>query len=73
MSLGQDAPDPLLVVGWAGKRCLGAWNVTKGGNPAFFGLLDAGTITLKWRLADGSEKSAAVNVIDRPVRYVIGK
>lgn len=71
VSLGKDAPDPLLVVGYAGKRCLGAWNVTRGGNPAFFGLTDAGTVTLKWKLPTGEEKSAKVDVIDRAVRYVV--
>ena len=73
VSLGKDAPSPLVVVGYAGKRCLGAWNVERGGNPAFFGLLDAGTIALKWRLPTGEEKSAKVDVIDRPVRYVVGQ
>ncbi len=73
VALGKDAPSPLLVTGYNGKRCLGAWNVTAGGAPAFFGLTDAGTLTLKWKLRDGTEKSASVNVIDRPVRYVIGQ
>ena len=70
---GKGTPEPLLVTGWSGKRCLGAWNVTSGGAPAFFGLTDAGTVSLKWKLPDGSEKSAKVNVIDRPVRFVIGQ
>jgi len=70
---GKAVPEPLLVTGWSGKRCLGAWNVTAGGPPGFFGLVDAGTVTLKWKLPGGAEQKKDLSVIDRPVRFVIGQ
>ena len=62
---------PVLVTGWSGKRCLGAWNVTANGAPAFFGLEEAGRITLKWRFPGGKEQTKEIVVIDKPVRFVL--
>jgi len=62
---------PLTVVGFTADRNLGAWNVRAGGRGAFFGLLEAGSCTVRWRLPgrDPAEKKLAVK--DRPVRFAL--
>lgn len=67
----EKSTTPVLVTGWSGKRCLGAWNVTANGAPAFFGLEEAGRITLKWRFPGGKEQTKEIVVIDGPVRFVL--
>jgi hypothetical protein len=51
---------PVAVTGWIGKRCLGAWNVLPGVSQAGFGRMDAGPLTLKWRLPGGKEQTKEV-------------
>ncbi|MBM4142120.1 MAG: VCBS repeat-containing protein [Lentisphaerae bacterium] len=51
---------PVAVTGWIDKRCLGAWNVLPGVSRGNFGRLDAGPVTLKWRLPGGGEQSREI-------------
>lgn len=62
---------PVAVTGWAGDRCLGAWNVVAGTRDAFLGILDAGPITIKWKLPGGKEQKKEIIIEDKPVRFVI--
>ena len=60
-------PGPINVFLWKGTRCLGAAVVQPGRAPAFFGIQDAGSYTLKWRLPGGQEMSKTIPVTDKPV------
>ena len=62
---------PVTVTGWMGKRCLGAWNVSPGVSQAFFGRMDAGAVTLKWRLPGGKEQQRDVVVEKATARVEI--
>ncbi len=68
---GKGLTEPILVSGWVGDRPMGSWKVTEGGAGAFFGLLDAGKVTLKWRVPGGEEQSKSIRVLDKPVRFVL--
>jgi hypothetical protein len=57
---GASHKGPITVTGWIGKRCLGAWNVLPGVSQGYFGRLDAGPVTLKWRLPGGKEQEKEV-------------
>ncbi|MGA2068700.1 MAG: hypothetical protein ABSG86_27275 [Thermoguttaceae bacterium] len=52
------------------KRCLGTAVVTAGSAPAFFGVEEAGAVTLKWRLPGGEEKSRNM-VAEKVVRVLL--
>ena len=60
LPVGGSNKGPVAVTGWAGKRCLGVWNVLPGVSQACFGLTEAGVATLKWRLPGGKEQSKDV-------------
>jgi len=62
---------PLTVTGYKAGRCLGAWNVTAGTTEAFVGVLDAGPVTLKWRIPPGKPGTKDILIENHPVRYVI--
>jgi hypothetical protein len=62
---------PVTVSGWQKDRCLGAWNVTPGTTEASFGLPKAGTVTLKWKTADGKAVQKDVAVDKTPVRVLL--
>lgn len=62
---------PLTVTGWQDKRCLGAWSVIPGTQEAFFGMVDGGSVLLKWTLPNGKEKQKTVEVDEKPVRVVL--
>ena len=69
VALRPGEAEPVMVTGWSGRRCLGAWPVTSGGPPAFFGLVDAGPVTLKWRFPGAEPQTQEVLVVDRPVHF----
>lgn len=50
---------PVSVTGWVGDRLLGAWSIMPGTSDAFFGVRDAGVVTIKWQIpgSDKAEKS----------------
>lgn len=60
LPVGGSNKGPVAVTGWAGKRCLGVWNVLPGVSQACFGLTEAGVVTLKWRLPGGKEQTKDV-------------
>jgi len=60
LPVGGRYKGPVAVTGWAGKRCLGVWNVQPGVSRACFGSTEAGTVTLKWRMPGGKEQSKEV-------------
>jgi len=62
---------PLTVVGWRGKRCLGAWNVLAGTSEAFMGQEEAGPVILKWQTPGGKLQQKQVIVESGPVRVVL--
>ena len=62
---------PLTVTGWLDARCLGAWNVTRGGSTGFVGLMDFGRRKVKWRLPGGKLQENMIPVEDGPVRFLI--
>jgi hypothetical protein len=51
---------PVAVTGWIDQRCLGAWNLQLGVSQGHFGRMEAGPVTLKWRLPGGEEQSREV-------------
>lgn len=53
---------PVAVTGWAGKRCLGAWNVSPGTGQACFGLPEAGPVAVTWRMPDGRQETREVAI-----------
>jgi hypothetical protein len=62
---------PVSVAGAAGNRSLGAWNVIPGLQDAFFGISDAGTVDVKWKLPGPVAGGKAVTVKNRPVRIEV--
>jgi hypothetical protein len=75
----KSSAGPVLVSGWRGDGksdkakpfCLGAWNVTPGSSEAFFGISEAGPVTLKWQFPGGKPQEKTVTVEDRSVRVVL--
>lgn len=63
---------PVAVTGLAGEQNLGAWNVQPGVAEAFFGVKDAGMITLKWCVPGGETQSRQVLVKSKAVRVELG-
>lgn len=63
---------PVTVAGWMGSQGLGAWNVQPGVSEAFFGVKDAGMVTVKWQLPGGAQQSLQVLVKSKPVRVDLG-
>ncbi len=59
---------PLRVTGWAGTRCLGAWNVVAGSTEAFFGRTSAGELVVKWQLPGGKPQEKKVVLEGKCVR-----
>jgi hypothetical protein len=59
ITLPAGAAGPVNVVGYDGKRCLGARSVSAA-VPAFFGKINKGPILLKWRNPGGAEKTKRV-------------
>ena len=60
LRVGGPSMGPVVVTGWIGKRCMGAWNVVPGVSHACFGRNDAGPVTLKWRLPGGKEQQKEI-------------
>jgi len=73
LPMGRGLPGPVAVTGWAGQRCLGAWNVTAGSPGPLIACGEPGKIVLKWHSSNGKEQSRDVTVTDEPVRLVLGK
>ena len=63
---------PLTVTGWDGARCLGAWNVQRGGSEAFFARATPGPLTLKWQFPGAAPQEARAIVESGPVRVELG-
>jgi hypothetical protein len=62
---------PILVGAALEKRSLGVWNVAAGGPGAFFGMKEAGEITVRWRLPGGEMRDKKILVEDKHVKFVI--
>ena len=71
LPLGGEYKGPVIVTGWLGKQCLGAWNVSPGTSQAFFGRREPGPLTLKWRLPGGKEQQKEVIVEKEIVRVEV--
>ena len=71
VSLPPGRAGPVTVVGYDGKRCLGARSVAAG-QPALFGKRAKGPITLKWTLGTSGPQSKRVIVL-RPTRWCVPK
>lgn len=71
VSLPPGRAGPVTVVGYDGKRCLGARSVAAG-RAAFFGKRAKGPITLKWTLGAPGPQSKRVIVL-RPTRWCVPK
>jgi len=67
VSVPHGLPGPVTVVGYDGKRCLGA-RVSRSGRPAIFGKRSKGPITLKWTLP-GSKRQSKRIIVLRPSRF----
>jgi hypothetical protein len=73
VELPPGAPfEPVLLTAQQGKRSFGAWSLSAGGSPVFFGLRDAGPVTLTWRYPGAEPQKMEVLVVDKPVRVVLG-
>jgi len=59
---------PVTVTGWIGDHLLGAWSVMPGTADAFFGIRDAGNITLKWQLPGGATQTMDLQIESKPKR-----
>lgn len=68
---GKKLPQPVTVAAFQGERALGVWSITEGSRPAFFGLQEAGPVTLKWRFPGARPQTKKVRVIDKPVRVLL--
>ena len=62
---------PVNVVGFRGKRCLGAWNLLPGTAEGFIAQADAGPVTLSWKLPDGKPQSKTVTIENAPVKVLL--
>ena len=62
---------PVNVVGYRGKRCLGAWNVMPGTSEGFVAQTEAGPVTLKWQLPGGKPQSKDFILENAPVKFVL--
>jgi hypothetical protein len=73
VSLAADCPfaGPLKVSAAADGRNLGAWNVSPGSPPAFFGRLEAGPCTIKWQLPGGEPQQKELVLENRPAWFSI--
>ena len=69
VALPPGAAGPVNVVGWDGKRCLGA-RVVRAGRPALFGKPDKGPLALTWQLPGGRAGEKQVIVL-KPARFVL--
>ena len=69
VKLGQ--PGPVRLCATAGKRILGAWNLTAGGAPAFLARGDAGPVTIAWQLPGKPNESKEVVIENKPRTFVI--
>jgi len=68
---GGPCKGPVAVAGWAGRRCLGAWNVAPGTAWAFFGLREPAPVLIKWTMPGGTEQQKEIAVGRKPVRFEI--
>ena len=59
---------PLLMTGWKGERCVGAWNILPGVSEAFVGMQEAGKVAFKWHPSPATHE---VTVENKPVRFVV--
>jgi hypothetical protein len=71
LPLGAGPIGPVTVTGWAGKRCLGAWNVTSGSPGVLIARGGAGNIVLKWQTPAGKPVEKKITLIDKQVRFVL--
>lgn len=71
LSARSPSAGPVTVTAWQNKRCLGALPVRPGLAAAFFGVREAGSYTLKWRLPGGGWNQRRIVVEDRPVEVVL--
>ncbi len=62
---------PVTVTGWVEGFCLGAWNVTRSGPGAHFGMFEAGPCKLKWRFPQGKMQEKEILVEDKSVRFLM--
>lgn len=63
---------PVTVTAWVEDFCLGAWNVTRGGPGAHFGMYEAGPCKLKWQFPEVEVQEKEIMVEDEPVRFLLG-
>ena len=71
LPLGGSFAGPLRVTGWAGTRCLGAWNVVPGTREAFFGTQEPGELTLRWRFPGAKEQTRKAVLEDKSFRLLL--
>ncbi len=65
-------PGPLRLYATAGKRVLGAWNLTAGAAPAFVTRVEAGAIQLTWQFPGNPEGAKEIILENKPQTVVIG-
>jgi len=63
---------PVTVTAWRDKRPLGAFAVRPGDVGAFYGMMEPGPVTIKWRLPGGKLQEKEVIAEDGPVRVLLG-
>jgi len=64
---------PVRLCATAGKRVLGAWNLTAGATPAFVTRTEAGSIRLTWQFPGKSEEAKEIILENKPRTVVIGE
>ena len=63
---------PVTVTAWRDKRPLGAFAVRPGDVGAFYGMMEPGPVTIKWRLPGGKLQEKEVIAENGPVRVLLG-
>ncbi len=71
LPLRSGTAGPIRVGAWFNKRFLGAWNVEAGAPGAFFGVEEAGPVTLEWTFPGEKTQRRKVVLEDKPVRMLL--
>jgi len=72
LDASENFAGPLTVTGWAGRRCLGAWNITAGSGEGFFARRKPGPVVLKWQWPGEKASQQQIVVEDEYIRVLLG-
>jgi hypothetical protein len=70
-ALPTECAGPVTVTGYAGSRCLGAWNATAAESEGYFARESPGPIKLKWQFPGGQPQEKTLIAKPGPTRFVL--